>query len=130
MSENISACHCSICTKWVGGPFMEVECGTNITFQGIENISIFNSSEWAERGFCSICGTHLFIRSKTNNKIGISEGYGIPVGLFEETNKLVFNLQVFIDEKLLYYSFSEKTKNISSADIYEKYPGIMKNNKK
>ena len=97
MPENTGACHCSICTKLVAGPFLEVECGADITFLGIENISIFNSSEWAERRFFSICGTHLFIRSKTNNEIGISEGYGVQAGLFEEINKLFFNLQAFID---------------------------------
>ena len=45
MPENTGACHCSICTKLVAGPFLEVECGADITFLGIENISIFNSSE-------------------------------------------------------------------------------------
>ena len=52
MSKSVGVCHCSMCRKW-GGPVMAVDCGSEVSFEGEENISVFNSSEWAERGFCN-----------------------------------------------------------------------------
>ena len=52
VSTHAGACHCGMCRKWSGGPLMAVNCGTEISFEGTENISIYDSSEWAERGFC------------------------------------------------------------------------------
>ena len=37
---------------------MVVDCGADVTFKGEENISVFNSSLWAERGYCNKCGSH------------------------------------------------------------------------
>ena len=60
-SNKVGACHCRMCRKWGGGPFMEVDCGTEVSFSGEENIRVYDSSNWAERGFCNNCGSHLFI---------------------------------------------------------------------
>ncbi len=57
-SNSVGACHCSMCRKWGGGPLMVVDCGADVTFKGEENISVFNSSLWAERGYCNKCGSH------------------------------------------------------------------------
>jgi len=51
-NTNVGACHCGMCRKWGGGPFMTVDCGADVSFEGEESISVFDSSEWAERGFC------------------------------------------------------------------------------
>jgi len=51
MSKNVGACHCDTCRKWGGGPFMEVNCGSDVSFEETEYISIFDSSDWEERGF-------------------------------------------------------------------------------
>ena len=73
INRNVGACHCGTCRNWGGGPFMAVDCGTDVSFEGEENISVYSSSEWAERGFCKECGSHLFYRLK-----GVSaEGFRI-----------------------------------------------------
>ena len=66
------------------------------------NITVYNSSEWAERGFCAMCGTHLFYRLK---QIGL---YHVPLGLFGDQVNPEFEKQVFIDKKPSNYSFKEK----------------------
>jgi hypothetical protein len=38
MPVDLSCCHCSMYRKWAGGPFMAVECGTEVAFEGEENI--------------------------------------------------------------------------------------------
>ena len=114
--RDLGACHCSICQKWAGGPFFELECGTDVAFEGADNVATFHSSEWAERGFCKLCGSHLFIRSKQSGE------YGIPPGLLESDEGVLFTRQVFFDQKPAYYSFSNDTRNISSEYIHERFP--------
>ena len=114
-SNKVSACHCGMCRKWGGGPFMEIDCGTDVSFKGEDNISVYNSSNWAERGFCKKCGSHLFYRLKE------SKLHMIPVGLFDDQEHFVFDNQVFIDKKPLFYSFSNKTNDMTEAEIFEMY---------
>lgn len=115
--NKVAACHCGMCRRWGGGPLIEVECGTEVTFTGEDNISVYDSSEWAERGFCRHCGTHLFYRLKDTQE------YMMLVGLFENQQNLIFKEQVFIDEKPDYYSFANKTSELTGAEIYEMYVG-------
>ncbi|MGB5331897.1 MAG: GFA family protein [Woeseiaceae bacterium] len=74
-SSDVGACHCKMCRRWGGGPFMEIDCGTDVEFDGEDYVSVFDSSDWAERGFCHNCGTHLFYRLKQSGQ------HMIPVGL-------------------------------------------------
>ncbi|MDF2365957.1 MAG: GFA family protein [Sneathiella sp.] len=83
--NNVGACHCRMCRKWGGGPFLAIDCGSEVAFEGDENISVFNSSDWAERGFCRSCGTHLYYRLKGNGQ------YIMPLGLFEDDGNFVMN---------------------------------------
>ncbi len=115
MNHHVAACHCSMCRKWGGGALLAVECGSDVSFSGEENIGVYQSSEWAERGFCNKCGSHLFYRLKQNHQ------YIIPVGIFDNSEGLVFEHQVFIDEKPEYYSFANETKNLTGAEIFAQF---------
>ena len=112
ISNHVAACHCSMCRKWGGGPLLGVECEGELSFSGAENIGVYQSSEWAERGFCKNCGSHLFYRLKENNH------YYLPVGIFDNSEGLVFDLQVFIEEKPEYYSFANKTNKLTGAELF------------
>lgn len=116
-SHGIGVCHCSMCRHWGGGPLLAVECGDNVAFEGEEHISIFDSSDWAERGFCRKCGTHLFYRLKEEGH------YAIPVGLFDGDDGWRLHEQIFIDQKPPFYSFSEKTKNLTGEEVFAQYSG-------
>jgi len=94
---------------------MEINCGTNVSFEGEDNIKIYNSSKWAERGFCKKCGSHLFYRLKD------SKQHMIAVGLFDDQAHFVFDTQVFIDRKPSFYSFENKTNNMTEKEIFEMY---------
>lgn len=116
-SSSIGACHCTMCTTWGGGPFLAAECGRDVQFEGADSISTFASSDWAERGFCRECGTHLFYRLKQEGH------YAIPVGLFEPSDQWVLAEQIFIDEKPAFYSFAEPTRNLTGAEAFAEYSG-------
>jgi hypothetical protein len=113
--NSVGVCHCSICRKWGGGPLFAKECGSDAHFDGEENISVYNSSEWAERGFCSRCGTHLFYRLKDE------QFFAIPVGLFDNSDDWVFDHQVFIDDKPAFYAFANETKNMTGAEVFAQF---------
>ena len=115
--SGVGACHCKMCRRWGGGPFMEIDCGTEIEIEGRDNISVFDSSKWAERGFCRNCGTHLFYRLKESGQ------HMVPVGLFEDEENLAFASQVFIDEKPEYYEFANETKNLTGEEIFKMFGG-------
>jgi hypothetical protein len=114
-SDSIGVCHCKTCRRWGGGPLFAADCEHDVVFEGTEHISTFNSSAWAERGFCSECGTHLFYRLKQKGH------YALPVGLFEDSENWLLAEQVFIDEKPAFYSFSEETRNLTGSEAFAQY---------
>ena len=113
--QQVSACHCGMCRRWGGGPFMEVDCGAEVEFGGEEHLKVFSSSDWAERGFCGECGTHLFYRLKE------TRAHMVPVGVLVEDPGRVFLTQVFIDAKPDYYSFKDSTTNLTGDELFAKY---------
>lgn len=115
VSKYIGACHCMTCQKWGGGPLLAVNSGCDVSFSGEKFISVYDSSPWAERGFCKKCGSHLFYRLKQQQE------YIVPVGLFENSDDFVFQRQVFIDQKPAYYCFANDTENMTAAEIFAKY---------
>ena len=118
MKNNVDACHCGMCRRWGGGPLMVVGCGTEVAFEGEENITVYSSSAWAERGFCKKCGSHIFYRFKEINE------HEIPVGLFENQDSFKFDLQVYIDRKPSFYSFANKTNEMTEVEVIERFgPG-------
>lgn len=115
VKKEFGACHCEMCRKWTGGPLLSVSAGSMVNFEGSENISVYDSSPWAERGFCSKCGSGLFYRLKSN------QHYMIPMGLFDNCDEMVFNLQVYIDKKPNCYSFAEQTNTMTEAEVIAMY---------
>lgn len=115
LNTQVGACHCSMCRKWGSGPFMAIDCGTDVSFEGNENISVYDSSEWAERAFCNKCGSHLFYRLKESKQFFMS------VGLFKNEERFNLKHQVFIDNKPSFYSFSNQTDNMTEAELFAKY---------
>ncbi|MFQ3244040.1 MAG: hypothetical protein ACI9SP_000665 [Arenicella sp.] len=103
-----------MCRKWSGGPQLAIECIAK--FESDEGyISIYESSDWAERGFCSKCGSHLFYRTKQHDV------YLVPVGLLNYNGSLTFDRQLFIDEKPEFYSFSNDTKNLTGQEVFDSF---------
>lgn len=117
VKKNVGACHCGMCRKWGGSALMAVDCGTDVSFEGQDDISVYDSSMWAERGFCKKCGTHLFYRLKATQQTMI------PVGFFEDQQDWAFDHQIFIDKKPAFYEFSNETQNMTEAEVFAKFTG-------
>lgn len=111
----IGACHCETCRKWSGSPYLAIE-SDNASFTG-DSLATYASSEWAQRGFCNKCGTHLFY------KLNGSDTHYIPVGLFKENDGMALSHQIFIDSKPAYYNFAEKTACMTGAEVFAALSG-------
>ncbi len=93
------ACHCGMCRRWAGGPLLAASA-EGVIFAGEENITVFGSSEWAERGFCKVCGSNLFYRLRDGG------GYHMPVGVFDDQSAFKVVGEIFIDRKPGGYAFA------------------------
>lgn len=114
-NDQVEACHCGMCRRWGGGPLIAIHCGSDVVFSGSEFIKVFESSDWADRGFCKECGSHLFYHLKPTDE------YVVPVGLFQTKDNFVFKQQVFIDQKPGFYEFSNQTKNLTEQEVFDQF---------
>lgn len=113
--HDFGACHCTMCRRWSGGPALAANCGKGVHFTGEENIQRYRSSEWAERGFCKVCGSNLFY-----HLIG-EDTYMMATGAFDDQNGLEMTSQIFIDEKPDCYDFTNATPTLTGAEMFAMY---------
>jgi hypothetical protein len=117
---HLAACHCAMCRRWGGGgPLMAVNCGTDVRFENAigdsDNIGVYRSSDWAERGFCKSCGTSLFYRL-------VEPGvYYVPVGLLQDQSDEDLSLQIFIDEKPAFYDLAGDIPAMTGEEIFAEF---------
>lgn len=107
-------CHCSMCRKLAGSTgFASLEFANDVTFFQKEYLSVFNSSEFAERGFCSNCGTTLFDHFKP------AKAFFVPPAVIENLpeEKIQFVEEIYFDNKPSYYSYANKTKTMNESDF-------------
>ncbi len=112
---NYGACHCQMCRRWNGGPGLAVNCGTAVEIEG--DVRIWNSSEWAERGFCAACGSALFYRLK-----GTGEHF-MMLGAFDDQTGWEMTEQIFHDLKPDHLDFANKTKTLTEAETLALFAG-------
>ena len=94
---------------------MGVDCGTDVQITGSEVVGVFASSRWAERAFCTQCGTHLFYRFTA------SQIHEVSVGLFANAAVFEMGTQIFIDKTPAYYTFANDTPCLTQAQVLAKF---------
>ena len=105
------ACHCGMCRRWSGGPLFAASC-ERVTFEGKENIATYQSSDWAERGFCRVCGSNLFYHLKQDGK------YIMSVGTFDDPAPFKIACEFFIDLKPPGYTFAGDHPRLTEAETF------------
>ena len=70
-----SICHCRMCQKAGGAPFMAFTGVRQEDFAFTRGApTIYRSSEIAERGFCAVCGTPLTYRLIGRDRVSVTIG--------------------------------------------------------
>ena len=111
---HVEACHCGMCRRWGGGPFLSLKLVTDPELEGEEHVERYDSSDWAQRGFCRRCGTHLFYFYKPKS------GYSFTPGLFDGVDGFEFAEEIFIDSKPAYYDFAGERPRLTEAEVMAK----------
>ena len=75
LMDNAHICHCRMCQKAVGNFLAALVGAPNDRLQWTRGEpALFASSDLAERGFCSLCGTPLFYRAIGGERTGLTIG--------------------------------------------------------
>ena len=103
------ACHCGMCRRWTSSP-MFVVTAEKLSFDGAAEPAVYESSEWAERGFCGNCGSTLFYRLKSGE-------YFMSVGAFDDASPFKMKGEIYVDHHPGGYKFSGDLEQMTEADI-------------
>ncbi len=114
VAHQVGACHCGQCRRCASGPYFAVRAGS-VSFEGEDNLGRYRSSDWAERGFCKVCGSNLFYRMIEEDR------YMMAVGAFDDQSGFELAYQVFIDQKPGFYSFAQETPTSTGDDFFARY---------
>ena len=115
-------CHCGMCRRWAGAPLMAVEPASAPRFEGSAPVSVYASSDWAERGFCKTCGTGLFWRMRDGSHLSM------PAGLFDDQSVFDLKVEIFIDHKPAFYDFAGERPRMTEAEVVAAFTGGAEEN--
>lgn len=120
--REVGACHCSSCQAWSGGAFIGIQAAADeATLSGEEHLTIFKSSEWAERAFCSKCGSSMFYRVTAPGPMQGEFHFG--AGTLTDWSGLSLSEEIFIDSKPDTYAFAGVRKTMTGADMMALFAG-------
>ena len=116
--KTVGACHCGMCRKFSGGIELGLETPPGgITWTGEENLGVYVSSEWAERGFCKICGSSLFWRLTAKGPM--AGMLSLAAGSLDDLSGLEFTSEVYIDAKPDAYALAGDHERMTEAEVME-----------
>lgn len=115
VGENFNTCYCEMCRRWSSGAFMGASTEAFQVTEGEDVLTVFESSEWAVRGFCSKCGSNIYYHAVAHG------GPSVAMGTLDDTAGLVVSKQFFIDEKPEGFSLAESTATLTRAEIMKMF---------
>ena len=103
-------CHCDMCQRQSG--YCVAGAGArraDLDVTGEENVTWFQSSSFAKRGFCKICGSKLFWDDG-------SEWVGLNMGSLDQPTGLKIARHVFVDDASDYYEIADGKPKAEARD--------------
>jgi len=112
----LDSCHCSDCRRWNGSLNISLDF-TDVRFATSATLTWYRSSEWAERGFCSTCGSSLFYRLVDDPaKLSVCVG-----ALDNVPDDMPITKEFFIDQKPGFYNFEGEREQLTGAEVFALY---------
>lgn len=121
LEPKLSACHCSMCRRWAGGPYLAAG-PAKVRFSGEENITVIKSSGWAERGFCNKCGSSLFYRLTAGPAAGLTT---VGFGSLDDPSGFEMVREWFCDRKPDAYAFEGDRERLTTEQIKAIFGGEL-----
>ncbi len=110
MRCEVDVCHCDMCRRTYGS-FGSMVAGADFTISGEASVGTYKSSDWAERSFCSKCGSALWYRFLPTNF------YSFAAGHFDLPDGLPIKQQIFVDEKPDWYDLAQDSPMKTGPEI-------------
>ena len=103
----LRACRCDMCRRQNSGAYMSISNDPqDVTSTG--EITVYRSSEWAERAFCSKCGSTLWYST-------VHDGAKhLAAGLFDDAGGAPLKLEFFSDMCPSGYAFAGDHKRLTT----------------
>ena len=116
------ACHCRLCQRWSGGLFLCFHAAEEaVTVEG--PVTRFASSTFAERAFCSNCGSHLWMRDFEGQE-GELPGYDLMPGLFDAARDWPLRSEIYTDRAMASVRLEGNHRRATRAEYETKNPHI------
>jgi hypothetical protein len=110
-----------MCRRWTGS-FL-ITCGSrDVTWTGEDRITTYQSSEWAERGFCSVCGASLFYRVTAPGPY--QNTYHLGFGTLDDPAGFDLKVEYFIDRKPDAYALAGDRETLTEAEVIAKFGSL------
>jgi hypothetical protein len=120
VKTEFGACHCEMCQRWAGSALLAITVPPEtVTFDGGENVQTFQSSEWAERGWCGKCGSGMWYRVTSPGPYGGT--YHMPIGLLDDASGMTLTSEIFVDVKSPAFSYAGDTKKMTGAEVMAQF---------
>ena len=103
-SKGVTVCHCAMCRRWHGAPgaYVAGGSGADYAIDGEAHLHWFRSSEDAERGFCTQCGSRLFWRSRDG-----TSSMDVTAGSVDKPTGLTTAAHIWVPDKGDYYGIED-----------------------
>lgn len=102
--RHVVACHCSQCRRWSGNYVAATRAATSdLTLTEADTLAWYPSSDNAERGFCTRCGSNLFWRRATGERKWTS----IMAGTLDPPTGLDLMQHIFVADKSDFYEIAD-----------------------
>ncbi|WP_255564240.1 GFA family protein [Mameliella sp. CS4] len=119
------ACHCEMCRRWTGSALIGVTVPLkNVTWEDETHLGRIQSSPWAERGFCTRCGSGMFFRVTMESEY--SDDIELPIGVFDEADGFEITNEIYIDVKPDSFAYEGQAgrKLMTRAECHAKF-GVL-----
>ncbi len=112
------ACHCGMCRKSSGGIALGIQVPPGgVRFVPTDKLAIFESSDWAERGYCMLCGSSVFWRFTGEGPMHGT--FTIAAGSLEDMSGMEFDVEIYIDHKPDSHAFAGERTRLTQAEVEE-----------
>lgn len=108
--RDVIACHCKECRKF-SGHYTAATATTpeNLILLNSDGLKWYRTSSVAQRGFCSHCGSSLFWKPDSGDRISIF------VGSIDGRTELSLTSNIYTEEKGDYYSIDDGAEQFATV---------------
>jgi len=104
------ACHCNMCRRQSGHFVAGVGAKkADFNMTGEDSLCWYQSSSFARRGFCRVCGSVLFWEDD-------SDRIGINMGSLDQPTGLKLERHIFVEDKADYYEIDDDLPKFEGSD--------------